>query len=97
MTLTDAQAQILRAMRVGAKLEWVDLARYPVLITGRVVGGHLTEEQVDPSAVLKLTDLLLIHFRHDRATRTRYYSLTTLAAALTPAGAEALAQWEAGR
>lgn len=95
MTLTDAQARILQAMREGEQLEWVDLTRHPILITGRVVDGHLAEEQADPDAVLQLTDLLLIHFRYDRATRTRYYSLTTLA--LTPAGAEALAQWEAGR
>lgn len=79
MTLTDAQARILRAMLEGARLYGrIDNPRFAL------IWGSRPDEHVAQADVLAL-------FRADYITP--YFPWPDL----TPAGAEALAQWEAGR
>lgn len=84
MTLTDAQARILKAMREGAALELEYGGGYRLILSGP--GRQITTE-----------DMELLFWEYEYVDVQWERERIGAGFTLTPAGAEALAAWEAGR
>lgn len=90
MTLTDAQANILRAMREGAELwTWYGASTKRQWTS---IGKGLDSRNINLRSVMSLVRAGYLASKHEGYSMTGRTTYT-----LTPSGLTALAAWEAGR